>query len=83
LALGGRGGDTLSLLQPFRVMLMAYGRPASEVPVTLFGVGMDGEALKRAQEAGVDRVVFGVPPEAREKVLPLLDKGAAAMRAMA
>ena len=31
---------------------------------------------------GVDRVVFGVPPEAKDKVLPLLDKGAALMRAM-
>lgn len=26
--------------------------------------------------------VFGVPPEAKDKVLPLLDKGAALMRAM-
>jgi hypothetical protein len=41
---------------------------------------MDGDALKRARDAGVDRVVFGVPPEAREKVLPLLDKGIAAAR---
>ena len=52
------------------------------MPVTLFGVGMNGDALKRARDAGVDRVVFGVPPEAKDKVLPLLDKGAALMRAM-
>ena len=32
--------------------------------------------------AALDRVVFGVPPEAKDKVLPLLDKGAALMRAM-
>jgi len=44
---------------------------------------MDVEALKRARDAGVDRVVFGVPPEAKDKVLPVLDKGAAAMRATA
>jgi hypothetical protein len=43
---------------------------------------MDVEALKRARDAGVDRVVFGVPPEAKDKVLPLLDKGVAAMRAL-
>ena len=53
------------------------GRREAEVPVTLFGVSMNGDALKRAQDAGVDRVVFGVPAEARDKVLPLLDKGAA------
>jgi len=68
------------MLPPFREMLKAAGRAESEVPVTLFGVGMDGEALKRARDAGVDRVVFGVPPEGKDKVLPLLDKGAAVMR---
>ena len=70
------------MLPPFRDMLKAAGRKPEEVPVTLFGVGMDGEALKRARDAGVDRVVFGVPPQEKDKVLPLLDKGAALMRAM-
>ena len=74
---GGRGGDTLAMLPEFREMLKMSGRRESEVPVTLFGVGMNGDALKRARDAGVDRVVFGVPAEARDKVLPLLDKGAA------
>jgi hypothetical protein len=61
-------------------MLKEKGRDPAEVPITLFGVGMDGEALKRARDAGVDRVVFGVPPEGKDKVLPLLDKGATVMR---
>jgi len=82
MPIGGRGGDTLAMLPPFREMLKAAGRAESDVPVTLFGVGMAGDALKRARDAGVDRVVFGVPPEAKDKVLPLLDKGAALMRAM-
>jgi alkanesulfonate monooxygenase SsuD/methylene tetrahydromethanopterin reductase-like flavin-dependent oxidoreductase (luciferase family) len=80
MPIGGRGGDTLAMLPPFREMLKAAGRPESEVPVTLFGVGMNGEGLKRARDAGVERVVFSVPPEARDKVLPLLDKGAALLR---
>ena len=82
MPIGGRGGDTLAMLPPFREMLSAAGRDPAEVPVTLFGTGMDGEALERARDAGVDRVVFGVPPEGKDKVLPLLDKGAALMRAM-
>jgi hypothetical protein len=65
------------MLPEFREMLKMSGRREAEVPVTLFGVGMNGDAVKRAQDAGVDRVVFGVPAEARDKVLPLLDKGAA------
>jgi probable F420-dependent oxidoreductase len=77
MPIGGRGGDTLAMLPEFREMLKMSGRRESEVPVTLFGVGMNGDALKRARDAGVDRVVFGVPAEARDKVLPLLDKGAA------
>jgi len=77
MPIGGRGGDTLAMLPEFREMLKMSGRREAEVPVTLFGVGMNGDALKRARDAGVDRVVFGVPPEARDKVLPLLDKGAA------
>ena len=62
-------------------MLAAARRDPAEVPVTLFGVGMDGDALKRARDAGIDRVVFGVPTAAKDKVLPLLDKGAGLMRA--
>ena len=80
MPIGGRGGDTLAMLPPFRAMLKEAGRAESEVPVTLFGVGMNADGLKRARDAGVARVVFGVPAEARDKVLPLLDKGAALMR---
>ena len=81
MPIGGRGGDTLAMLAPFREMLKEKGRTEADVPVTLFGVSMDVEAIKKARDAGVDRVVFGVPPEARDKVLPLLDKAVAALKA--
>ncbi|HTR84639.1 MAG TPA: LLM class F420-dependent oxidoreductase [Reyranella sp.] len=83
MPIGGRGGDTLGMIPPFLAMLKEKGRKKEDVPITLFGVGMDVEAIKKARDAGVDRVVFGVPPEAKDKVLPLLDKGAAAMKAAA
>jgi probable F420-dependent oxidoreductase len=83
MPIGGRGGDTLAMIPPFLEMLKEKGRKPEEVPILLFGVGMDVDALKRARDAGVDRVVFGVPPEAKDKVLPILDKGMAAMRAAA
>ncbi|MBV8391822.1 MAG: LLM class flavin-dependent oxidoreductase, partial [Alphaproteobacteria bacterium] len=81
MPIGGRGGDTLGMIPPFRDMLKEKGRALEDVPITLFGVGIDVEAIKRARDAGVSRIVFGVPPEARDKVLPLLDKGVAAIRA--
>lgn len=83
MPIGGRGGDTLSMIPPFVEMLKEKGRTLTDVPVTLFGVGMDVEAIKRARDAGVSRIVFGVPPEGKDKVLPLLDNGVAAMRAVA
>jgi probable F420-dependent oxidoreductase len=80
MPIAGRGGDTLSMLPPFRQMLAEAGRDPAAVPITIFGVSMDGDVLKRHRDAGVDRVVFGLPPEGRDKVLPLLDKSAALIR---
>lgn len=82
MPIGGRGGDTLAMIPPFRELLKEAGRPPEDVPITLFGIGMDGDFLKRARDAGVDRIVFGVPAEAKDKVLPVLDKGVVAMRAL-
>jgi len=45
-------------------------RDPAEVPVRLSGVSMDGDALKRARDAGVDRVVFGLPSEANDNPTP-------------
>jgi probable F420-dependent oxidoreductase len=83
MPIGGRGGDVLSLIAPFHEMLKEKGRKPEDGPVTLFGVGIDVEAIKRARDAGVERIVFGVPVEAKDKVLPVLDRGAAAMKAAA
>jgi probable F420-dependent oxidoreductase len=82
MPIGGRGGDTLSMIPPFLELLKEKGRKKEDVPITVFGVAMDVDAIKKARDAGVDRVVFGVPAEAKEKVLPLLDKGATVMRSL-
>jgi hypothetical protein len=39
--------------------------------------------LGRKRGLALGRVVFGIPSEARDKVLPLLDKGAELMRQVA
>ncbi|HYD04385.1 MAG TPA: LLM class F420-dependent oxidoreductase, partial [Reyranella sp.] len=81
MPIGGRGGDVLGMIAPFHAMLKEKGRKPEDAPVTLFGVAPDVEAIKRARDAGVARIVFGVPPEAKDKVLPVLDRGAKAMSA--
>jgi probable F420-dependent oxidoreductase len=83
MPIGGRGADVLAMIKPFHAMLKEKGRKPEDGPVTLFGVAPDVEALKRARDAGVARAVFGVPVEAKDKVLPVLDKAAMAMRAAA
>jgi probable F420-dependent oxidoreductase len=82
MPIGGRGIDPLDILPKFREMLAEAGRAPDQVPLTMFGVAMDGDLVKRYRDAGIDRVVFGVPPEGRDTVLPLLDKGAALMKGL-
>ncbi len=48
--------------------------------MSLFGLGPDEGAIKAAREAGVSRVVFGLPSAGRDSVLPLLDRYAEAMK---
>lgn len=49
----------------------AAGR--GRIPVTFYGVKPDAEALRRYEEAGVDRAVFYLPPLERERAEPVLD----------
>jgi probable F420-dependent oxidoreductase len=44
------------------------------IPVTFYAVKPDPEALRRYEEAGVDRAIFLLPPEGRGEVEPLIDR---------
>lgn len=50
------------------------GRQPQDLPVSVFMASDNEAVLKQYQELGIDRAVFGVPSEGRDKVLPLLDK---------
>jgi probable F420-dependent oxidoreductase len=52
----------------------AAGKNPSDFPVTVFGAAGNPDVLKQYAEAGVERAIFWVPPEPREKVLGILDK---------
>ena len=47
------------------------------LPVTFYAVKPEAEALRRYEEAGVDRAVFLLPPAGRDVVEPLVDRFAA------
>src|SRR5260221_13201596 len=52
MPIGGRGGDTLGMLPPFRGKLKEEGRDPAGGPGTLFGVGMNGDGAKQARRDG-------------------------------
>lgn len=52
------------------------GRDPSTIEVGVFGSRGTPEMLERYAEAGISRVVFGLPPRPRDEVLPVLDRRA-------
>ena len=66
--------EIVARLPELREMLVAAGRDPASFEVSIFGMGPIPAELAKARDAGVTRVVFGLPPEPAEKTLPLLDR---------
>jgi len=73
-------GDVLTLLPEFKKMASAAGRDPASLPVTVFGIAEDVDAMRRARDAGVARALFNLPPAKADEVLPILDRCAALIR---
>ena len=69
--------DVVDLLPRFRQMAAEAGREPGDLPVTSFGLEPEHDKVARTADAGIDRVVFGLPPEQADTILPMLDKFAA------
>ena len=76
-------GDVFETVPKFRAMLAEAGRSEDSCPVSLFGSAEDADLLKRYRDLGVARVAVSLPAEKEETVLPILDRWAALMRAVA
>ena len=74
--------DVTDFLPQFREMAKEAGRDLAGVPVTVWGVPPDLDRLKRYRDQGVARGVVQMAPEKADKVLPLLDRWAAVIRAL-
>src|SRR5215467_7194275 len=72
--------DVLTLLPEFRKMATAAGRDLASIPVTVFGVAENVDAVRRCQDAGVARAIFNLPAAKADEVLPVLDRCAALIR---
>ena len=74
--------EIVSRLPELRALLVAAGRDPATFEVSIFGMGAVPAELAKARDAGVTRVVFGLPPEPAEKTLPLLDRYAELARSV-
>jgi len=68
------------VIKNFRHMATEAGRDPSSLPITIFRVPDDLTQLRFCQEIGIDRVVFSLPAEKADKILPILDRWAEVKR---
>ena len=75
---GLRGGfDPERDMARLRAAAEEAGRDVRTVSTTVFGGEPERAYLDRCRAAGIDRVLFGLPSEGADTILPLLDKHAA------
>ena len=80
LPIGVRAAALLPDIAELRRLAREKGRDPATISVSVYGAPMDAAALAPLREAGVERVVFGLPSGEADAVLPLLDRGVAVMR---
>ena len=81
IPIGGRL-NIFEVLPQFRKMAEDADRDPASLSFDVFGAKSDLDLFKRYRDAGVDRVVLGLPSKSRDEVLPLLDQLAAPLTAL-
>ena len=66
--------DLAAQITQIRQMATDAGRDPASIEFGQFGTPAKAEILDQLVEVGLSRIVFGLPPAAEEKVLPLLDR---------
>jgi probable F420-dependent oxidoreductase len=74
IPIAGRGDDVAGHVAAFRKMAVDAGRDPASLEVSAFGVAAKEEEVVRYRDAGFTRAVFGLPPAARDVLLPILDR---------
>ncbi len=75
-------GDLASKLPEFRKLVGEAGRDPASLEISIFGVGPRAEHAEPYRDAGAGRIVFALPSEKADVVLPLLDRYAELARAL-
>ena len=74
--------DVGALIPQFRQLVTEAGRREEDLPITIWGVKEDRDALLADRDLGVARVVLSLASAKRDEILPELDRWAALIRAM-
>ncbi len=77
----GRNPDVvLSGMKDLHERATKAGRDPNKFTVSVFGAPADAGVLEQFRQAGVTRTILRLPPEGRDKVLPLVDQWAKLIR---
>ena len=82
IPIGGRDLDIVGLLAEFHKMARDAGRDPEALGVSIFGLNsanISEDEIARYRDAGVERIVFMLPSQDRNAVMPMLDQAAAFM----
>ncbi|MEM7097249.1 MAG: LLM class F420-dependent oxidoreductase [Pseudomonadota bacterium] len=71
MPIGGLGSGNMERMED---ALSKRGRKVADLDLALFGAPMNIDQLKGRIEQGFDHLIFTLPPDPEEKLLPLLDK---------
>jgi probable F420-dependent oxidoreductase len=69
--------DLPAVVTDLRTRAQKAGRKPDEISISLLGAPDDEATLQQYRQLGIERAIFFVPSEGKDKVLPLLDKYAA------
>lgn len=72
----GRRKDLIPQIAELRRLAEQAGRDPKTISITAFAAPPDRATIDSYEAVGVERVVFFLPPEGRDKVLPVLDQQA-------
>ncbi len=64
------------VIEKFRKMAVEAGRDPATLPITIFRAPDEIDGLRFCQKIGIDRVVFSLPAEKADKVMPIIDRWA-------
>ena len=78
MPIAGRPGQEGSLAEKIALLRRQAeeaGRDPASLPISLYWMGRPREdTIERVEEAGVDRIIFGLPAAQRDEVMPRIDQ---------